>query len=327
MIDKTDEIIYVSDIQTHELLFTNPGRQNCEPRRIQTAHQSRHKYSGGTHMLSSAVGTRENITVIDSAQCRGTRIEVLEYQKLMGSTDIGAAVNLYYMEKQNMRARQIAVYLENDSVTIEPGAMSYFKGKIEMVSGVTPGNALGRMFSSMTTGEAVAQPEYRGTGLLVLEPSFRHFLVLNMENEDIIVDKGMFYCAQGGVAVTPVMQKNVSSALLGGEGIFQMELKGTGLVVLECRVPSSEIDVVELKNETLKVDGNFAVLRSGNIQFTVERSAKTLIGSAVSGEGLVNVYSGTGTVWLAPSIKIYENLDNGSRNLANINMNTSNSKK
>lgn len=35
MIDKTDEIIYVSDIQTHELLFINPGPQNCERRRIQ----------------------------------------------------------------------------------------------------------------------------------------------------------------------------------------------------------------------------------------------------------------------------------------------------
>lgn len=35
MIDKTDEIIYVIDIQTHELLFINPGPQNCERRRIQ----------------------------------------------------------------------------------------------------------------------------------------------------------------------------------------------------------------------------------------------------------------------------------------------------
>lgn len=277
-------------------------------------------------MLSSAVGSRQNITVIDSAECRGVKIEVMEYQKLLGSTDISAAVDLYYMEKQNMRARQIAVYLENDSVTIEPGAMSYFKGNIQMTSGVTAGNALGRMFSSMTTGEAIAQPEYKGTGLLVLEPSFRHFLVLNMENEDIIVDKGMFYCAQGGVTVSPIMQKNISSALLGGEGIFQMQLRGTGLAVLECRVPSEEIDVIELHNETLKVDGNFAVLRSGNIQFTVERSAKTLLGSAVSGEGLVNVYSGTGTIWLAPSIKIYETLDCGHRSLASLNMNTSSSK-
>lgn len=280
-------------------------------------------------MQCSAIGTRDNIKVIDSAENRGMKVEVLEYLKLKGSPSIRGAQQMYFMEKQNIKARQIAIYLENDSVEIEPGAMSYFKGNLEMVSGVTTGNVLGRVFSSMTTGEAIAQPKYKGTGMLVLEPSFKHFLVLELDDEEIIVDKGMFYCAQGGVTVKPIMQKNVSSALLGGEGIFQMSLSGKGIVVLECAVPVCEIDVVELNNETLKVDGNFAVLRSGNISFTVERSAKTLVGSAVSGEGLVNVYRGTGSVWLAPTIKIYDtiNMANayGASSTASLNMNTSRS--
>lgn len=280
-------------------------------------------------MQCSAIGTRDNIKVIDSAENRGMKVEVLEYLKLKGSPSIRGAQQMYFMEKQNIRARQIAIYLENDSVEIEPGAMSYFKGNIEMVSGVTAGNVLGRVFSSMTTGEAVAQPKYKGTGMVVLEPSFNHFLVLELDDEEIIVDKGMFYCAQGGVTVKPIMQKNVSSALLGGEGIFQISLSGKGIVVLECAVPVCEIDVVELNNETLKVDGNFAVLRSGNISFTVERSAKTLVGSAVSGEGLVNVYRGTGSVWLAPTIKIYDTINMASAygysSTANLNMNTSRS--
>ena len=39
---------------------------------------------------------------------------------------------------------------------------------------------------------------------------------------------------------------------------------------------------------------------SGSLDFTVERSGKSLIGSAASGEGLVNVYRGTGKLLLAP---------------------------
>ena len=35
-------------------------------------------------------------------------------------------------------------------------------------------------------------------------------------------------------------------------------------------------------------------------RFTVERTTKTLIGSAASGEGLVNVYRGTGKVRMSP---------------------------
>ena len=97
--------------------------------------------------MRSAVGTRENIRIIDSAESGGVKIEVMEYQKLLGSTNTSAAMDLYFMEKQNMRARQVAVYINNDMVTVEPGAMSYFQGNLEMVSGVNAGNALGRLFS------------------------------------------------------------------------------------------------------------------------------------------------------------------------------------
>ena len=57
---------------------------------------------------------------------------------------------------------------------------------------------------------------------------------------------------------------------------------------------------IELENDELKIDGNLAVCWSSNLDFTVERTTKTLVGSAVSGEGLVNVYRGTGRVLMSP---------------------------
>ena len=55
-----------------------------------------------------------------------------------------------------------------------------------------------------------------------------------------------------------------------------------------------------LKDDVLKIDGSLAIAWSGSLDFTVERSGKSLMGSAVSGEGLVNVYRGTGKVLIAP---------------------------
>lgn len=280
--------------------------------------------------MRRAIGTRENVRVLEEFECGGLRVEILEYEKLMGLTNTYMAQQVYFMEKQHIRARQIALYLNNDKVTIEKGAMSYFQGNIQMVSGVTVGNALGRLVRGAVTGEQMAQPEYTGTGLLVLEPSFKHFLVLELaDNESIIIDDGMFYCAQGTVRMKAVSQRSISSALAGGEGLFQQQLTGPGLIVLESPVPMSEIDIIELHNDTLKVDGNFAVLRSSELQFTVERSAKTLIGSAVSGEGLVNVYRGSGQVWLAPTLKIYNTMSSafamGMGSTSSMNMNTSRS--
>ncbi|MGN1456354.1 MAG: AIM24 family protein [Acutalibacteraceae bacterium] len=271
-------------------------------------------------MRYNAIGTRQNVEIIDSSQTPSFKVEVMQYKKLLGASNANMAETMFYMDRQNIKVRQIAVYLENDCVKVEPGAMSYFQGNIEMVSGVTVGNAIGRFFTGAVTGEAAAQPEYRGTGVVVLEPSFKHFILLELQqNEQVIVDKGMFYAAQGSVDVRAVAQKKVSAALGGGEGIFQIQLTGPGVAVLECVVPMEEINIIEMENDTLKVDGNFAVLRTAGLQFTVERSAKTLVGSAVSGEGLVNVYRGTGQIWLAPTIKVYNYMGAGYNTMPNMN--------
>jgi uncharacterized protein (AIM24 family) len=43
-----------------------------------------------------------------------------------------------------------------------------------------------------------------------------------------------------------------------------------------------------------------AIAWSAGLQFTVEKTTKSLLGSAASGEGFVNVYRGTGRVMIAP---------------------------
>lgn len=275
--------------------------------------------------MVSAVNTRKNISVIDSAMTNNVKIEVIQYDKLKGVTPTNMAMNLHYMEENNVKVRQVVCYMNNGSVTTEAGAMSYYQGPIQMVSGVNAGNVLGKMLKGKITGESMAQPVYSGSGMLVLEPSFKYFHVIELkQGEQIVVDKGMFYCATGGVKVEPFLLRTVSSAVLGGEGFFQISLSGEGIVVLETIVPMDEIEIINLNNDVLKVDGNFAILRTGTLEFTVERSAKTLIGSAVSGEGLVNVYRGTGQVWLAPILKVYNNLFLNGSHATFVDMNTSN---
>ena len=83
-------------------------------------------------------------------------------------------------------------------------------------------------------------------------------------------------------------------------------------MVLESPVPASELAVVDLEGDELKVDGNFAIAWSESLEFTAERSGKSLVGSAVSGEGLVNVYRGRGRVLLSPVASLTSNPNAGS---------------
>ena len=97
-----------------------------------------------------------------------------------------------------------------------------------------------------------------------------------------------------------VSRKNISSAVLGGEGLFNVALAGTGCAVLESNVPMEELIEINLENGELKIDGKQAVCWSTSLDFTVEKSTKSLIGSAVSNEGLLNVFRGTGKVLMSP---------------------------
>lgn len=114
------------------------------------------------------------------------------------------------------------------------------------------------------------------------------------------IEDGMFLACDGRVKTKLTARKIISSAVLGGEGFFNLSLVGRGAVALESNVPEDELIEVELENDELKIDGNLAVCWSSNLDFTVERSTGTLVGSAVSGEGLVNVYRGTGRVLMSP---------------------------
>jgi uncharacterized protein (AIM24 family) len=100
------------------------------------------------------------------------------------------------------------------------------------------------------------------------------------------------------------MRSNFSSAVAGGEGLFNLSLNGSGVFCIEAECPKEELVEIILENDVLKIDGNYAIAWSAGLEFTVERSGKSLIGSAASGEGLVNVYRGTGKVLMMPTAKM-----------------------
>ncbi len=57
---------------------------------------------------------------------------------------------------------------------------------------------------------------------------------------------------------------------------------------------------IELQNDQIKIDGNMAIAWSDTLDFTVEKSTRSLLGAAVAGEGFVNVYRGTGKILMSP---------------------------
>ncbi|MEL6816155.1 MAG: AIM24 family protein [Cyanobacteria bacterium J06598_3] len=249
------------------------------------------------------------LSIISSATSPGFKVDVLAYNKLAGSNDPATAQSIYYANQTGLKLKQVRISLEQGDAIAEAGTLHYMHGNIELSNPVGGVGGLGKaMMKKMLTNETAFMPRYKGTGEIFLEPSFGDFLIYQLNNETIIADKGLFYCGAGTVKTGVAAQKNVSSALFGGEGFFQTKIEGSGICVFELPVPADEVRCIPLNNETLQVDGNFALMRSGRIDFSVERSAKGIMGSMSSGEGLLQTFRGTGRVWLAPTQSVYDRL-------------------
>lgn len=231
--------------------------------------------------------------------------KVVEYQKDL-SVDHSSAQSAYYAAEMNVRRRQLVCDVSMSSITVQAGAMQWMAGDVKATTGVKGvGDFIGKSFRGKLTNESAIKPEYTGTGKLVLEPTFKHILLVDVDdwNGSIVIEDGLFLACDSEIQHKAVMRSNLSSAALGGEGLFNLGLSGGGVVALESYVPKEELIEIELQDDVLKIDGNMAIAWSGSLKFTVERSGKSLIGSAASGEGLVNVFRGTGKILMAPVLK------------------------
>lgn len=229
---------------------------------------------------------------------------VLEYVQDASVSPMNA-IDEYFMSKMNVRRRQVVIDISQDhSAVIQAGAMQWMGGNVQATSGVKGlGDLFGKAIKGAVTKETAVKPEYVGEGFLVLEPTYKYIILQDVSkwgNVGMTIEDGMFLACDANVKRNIVARKTLSSAVLGGEGLFNMSLQGNGAVALESNVPEDELIEIELENDELKIDCNLAVCWSSNLDFTVERTTKTLVGSAVSGEGLVNVYRGTGRVLISP---------------------------
>ena len=240
----------------------------------------------------------DDIKILDSLGA----FTVIEYQRDLSVMPENAQI-AYYAAAMNVRKRQVICDLSRAALTVQAGAMQWSVGNVNANTGIKGvGDLFGKAIRGSVTGESAIKPEYSGDGKMVLEPTYKHILLVNVEEwgGSIVLDDGLFLACESSLRHKAVARANLSSALAGGEGLFNLGIQGSGALCLESPCPREELVEIQLQDDVLRIDGNMAIAWSGSLAFTVERSGRSLIGSAASGEGLVNVYRGTGRVWLAP---------------------------
>lgn len=238
----------------------------------------------------------------------GGKLEVLEY----AAQPMEKPLEGYFQPvSRPSRWRQLAVHVQSGGAVLESGALQYLRGGLEMgtVSASGGGGGLGGFLrgavTAASTGEGMYKTSFKGSGTLYTEPTRLHLLLGELRGESLIVDDGAFVACVGDITVGRHVNQGFAQMVGSGEGRVQPKLTGTGLFALQSPVPPEEFHILDIQNDTLKVDGNLVVAYTDGLQFSVEKSGRGLLGSAKTGEGYVQAFRGTGRVWLAPTLPLH----------------------
>lgn len=221
----------------------------------------------------------------------GTPILEKKPQIVTPEKEVLGDVNFKIINKEHLNL--VEVKLENSAFRYEAGAMHYMNGNLELESKAPK---IGSMFKSMITREKIVKPIIKGTGTVFLQPTFGEYTILDLDNEEWILDRGAYLASEMNIEIGAFTNKTIS-ALFSGEKWFQTLVAGTGKVIVTSAGPIEEIT---LNNGKLVVDGAFAIARSAGINLRVTKATKGIFSSIISGEGIVNTFTGTGKIWIAP---------------------------
>ncbi len=244
-------------------------------------------------------GTNNNINVTDQID----NFYIIEYKHEL-NLQTGNAMQMYYSAKMGFCKRQVVMDFDysDGGFILNNGEMLYHVGDIEVTTGVSmnPVDIMKKAVKSKLSDESFVKPLYKGSGVIVTESTYNHIILLDVSSFDngVILSDGKFICCNESVDLDVSMIKSLSGLALGGEGIFNLKAKGKGVIAITSPCHRDDIVVVEIDNETLTIDGDLALYWDGSVKMTVGKSSKTLIGSAMTGEGLVNIFTGKGRIFM-----------------------------
>ena len=182
----------------------------------------------------------DDVRIVESAGA----FTVIEYKRDL-SVSPQSAMNAYFCDAMNVRKRQVICDLSKSPVTTQAGAMQWMVGDVNATTGIKGvGDLLGKAVRGKASGESAIKPEYTGSGIMVLEPTYKYLLLINVGDwgGSLVLEDGFFLACESSLKHKTVMRSNLSSAVAGGEGLFNLSLNGNGIVCLESASPQGGID-------------------------------------------------------------------------------------
>ena len=191
--------------------------------------------------------------------------------------------------------RLLKVELSETSIYAASGAMVAYQGEVRFEH---KGGGFGRLLKKAATGESLRLMQASGTGEVFMANQAMLVHVLRLNNDSLTVNGANILAFEAGIDWDVTRVKGGTTGVLAG-GLFNVQLRGTGLVALLSDGEPLRLDVSEAPTF---VDPQAAIAWSGGVSTNLKTDvqAKSLIGMG-SGESVQLGLSGRGWVLVQPS--------------------------
>jgi uncharacterized protein (AIM24 family) len=191
--------------------------------------------------------------------------------------------------------RLLKVELSETSVMAKNGSMVAYQGEVRFEH---KGGGLGRLLKKAATGEQLRIMQASGSGEVFLASQAMLVHLLRLGEDSLTVNGANVLAFEAGIDWDVTRVKGGTAGMLAG-GLFNIHLRGTGLVALVSDGEPVRLDVSEAPTFA---DPQAAIAWSGGVQTSLKTDvqAKSLIGLG-SGESFQLGFSGRGWVLVQPS--------------------------
>ena len=268
--------------------------------------------------MRTTVNINNKLTMM-SEMINDSTFQILEYENLSGVSSIENTININRLQNYGITLKQARIILDNSSVKVQPGALSFMKGDVSIKSNIEVTSKFSqRLFKNKKIDESMIKPIIEGKGEVFLEQTLEYFTLVELEDDEVIIDDNIFYACEEEIEIYKIM-KRTSQMKEDDEDIVQLKLKGSGIVLLKIPVPESEILRCKLYKDKLVVKDDLVVLRTGNVKLSVESSGNTIIRDISDNDDKVDIYTGIGEAWIIPTKNIYNKTFNISSDICKEN--------
>lgn len=253
-------------------------------------------------------GDQQGYTITETKGIRDATMRVKEYNSSFVG-DLALATDIYHAQQLGMRLRQLEIMLKGGTVAFDSGQFLESTGDVKMGRVALNPMEMFRGVVRKMNDETFFRPTLTGRGIVTLDASFKFITLFPIEEPSrVVLEKGIYLASIGNFEFKTTKNINPGYLLFSAKSMFQTDVRGVGVLALELPVHISELVEREVTPDNpLMVNGDYVLIWSGNLKRTVKPAGK-LFGSLASGTGMVEEYSGTGKVWIAPTLGYYRNL-------------------